>query len=135
MEGRAGPGVALLPAMDRRLRVTSAAALWMALGPGTARADDAPRPEAGPPAPRVAEAPGDGLSAEDRELLDLSEDAEVIELWDERPDKPFDRDTEVRLSGEELARRGATDLATALALLPDVTVREAGRGGWIVDIR
>lgn len=62
-------------------------------------------------------------------------DAEIIELWDERPDKPFDRDTEVRLTGEELARRGAVDLATALALLPDVTVRDVGRGGWNIDIR
>jgi outer membrane cobalamin receptor len=61
--------------------------------------------------------------------------AETIEIFDERPDKPFDRDTEVRLTGEELAARGAVDLGTALALLPDVIVREAGRGGFNVDIR
>lgn len=60
---------------------------------------------------------------------------EAIEIYDERPDKPFDRDTEVRLTGEELAARGAVDLASALALLPDVTVREVGRGGQNVDIR
>jgi outer membrane cobalamin receptor len=60
---------------------------------------------------------------------------ETIEIFDERPDKPFDRDTEVRLTGEQLAARGATDLASALALIPDVTVRDAGRGGFNVDIR
>ena len=159
--------------MDRRLCVTSAAAL-LALALGTARADDAPTakgepgpaPPAGPtatatatatattsapaptvgpsappatpaPAPRVADAPDapDGLSTEDRALLDLARDAEVIELWDERPEKPFDRDTEVRLTGEELAARGATDLASALALIPELSVRDVGRGGWNVDIR
>jgi outer membrane cobalamin receptor len=70
----------------------------------------------------------------DDELLKLSQ-GEAIEIYDERPDKPFDRDTEVRLTGEELAARGAVDLKTALALLPDVTVRESGRGGFQVDIR
>ncbi len=60
---------------------------------------------------------------------------EEITIFAERPDKPFDRDTEVRLTGEELVERGATDLATALALIPDVTVRDAGRGGVNVDIR
>ncbi len=68
------------------------------------------------------------------EAAALSE-AEVIEVWAERPDKPFDRDTKLRLTGEELAARGATDLATALALLPDVTVREGGRGGFNIDVR
>src|SRR5690348_11257264 len=73
-----------------------------------------------------------GLS--DEELAKLAE-GEAIEIFDERPDKPFDRDTEVRLTGAELAARGATDLASALALLPDVTIREAGRGGKQIDIR
>ncbi|HTL39016.1 MAG TPA: TonB-dependent receptor [Kofleriaceae bacterium] len=73
-----------------------------------------------------------GLS--DEELQKLSE-GEAIEIFDERPDKPFDRDTEVRLTGEQLAARGAVDLATALALLPDVTVQAAGRGGATVIIR
>jgi hypothetical protein len=69
-------------------------------------------------------------------MLALAEqDGEVIEVWDERPEKPFDRDTEIRLTGEDLARRGATDLATALALIPDVTVRDAGRGGFNLDVR
>jgi outer membrane receptor protein involved in Fe transport len=81
-----------------------------------------------------AEAPAaaDGLT--DEELAQLAE-GESIEIFDERPDKPFDRDTEVRLTGEELAARGAVDLATALELLPDVSVRDAGRGGFNVDIR
>lgn len=70
----------------------------------------------------------------DEELAMLAE-AEAIEIFDERPDKPFDRDTEVRLTGEQLAARGAVDLATALQILPDVTVRDAGRGGFNVDIR
>ncbi|HUS29831.1 MAG TPA: TonB-dependent receptor [Kofleriaceae bacterium] len=70
----------------------------------------------------------------DEELLKMSEE-ETIEVYDERPDKPFDRDTEVRLTGEELAARGAVDLATALDLLPDVDVRDGGRGGFNVDIR
>jgi len=56
-------------------------------------------------------------------------------IYDERPDKPFDRDTEVRLTGAELAARGATDLATALALLPEINVRDAGRGGFNIDVR
>ncbi|MBK9030511.1 MAG: TonB-dependent receptor [Myxococcales bacterium] len=61
--------------------------------------------------------------------------AEVIELWDERPDKPFDRDTTPRQDAAELRRRGVTDVAAAIALLPDVVVREAGRGGRQIDIR
>ena len=78
-----------------------------------------------------AQAPA-GLSDED--LAKLAE-GEAIEIFDERPDKPFDRDTTVRITGEELAKRGAVDLASALALLPDVTIREAGRGGKQIDIR
>jgi hypothetical protein len=77
---------------------------------------------------------GSGSALSDEDLAALA-DAEVIEVWDERPEKPFDRDTEIRLTGEELAQRGATDLATALALLPDVTVRDGGRGGFTLDIR
>ena len=95
--------------------VLAATSLWG----GWARADGDPPPPA-------------GLS--DADLLKLSQ-GEAIEIYDERPDKPFDRDTEVRLTGEELAARGAVDLKTALALLPDVTVRESGRGGFQVDIR
>jgi outer membrane receptor protein involved in Fe transport len=73
----------------------------------------------------------------DADLLKMAEQGqgETIEIYDERPDKPFDRDTEVRLTGEQLAARGAVDLGSALALLPDVTVRDAGRGGFNIDIR
>ena len=35
----------------------------------------------------------------DADLLEMSQE-EQIEIYDERPDKPFDRDTEVRLTGE-----------------------------------
>jgi len=79
----------------------------------------------------TAAGPGE-LSDADLEKL---ADQETIEIFDERPDKPFDRDTAVRLTGEELARRGAVDLGTALALLTDVNVRDAGRGGSNIDIR
>jgi vitamin B12 transporter len=82
----------------------------------------------------VPGAPSDAHALTDEELLELSQ-GETVEIFDERPDKPFDRDTQVRLTGEQLAARGATDLATALALLPDVTVRDGGRGGFNIDIR
>ena len=94
-----------------------------------APAADAPLAASAPAAP---EAPSEGIS--DAALAKLAE-GETVEIFDERPDKPFDRDTEVRLTGAELAARGATDLGTALALLPDVAVRDAGRGGFNIDIR
>ncbi len=98
--------------------VRLACLLAAALGaPGAARAQQAP------PTPT------------DEELVRMAEEGEAIVIWAERPDKPFDRDTEVRLTGEELAARGATDLGSALALLPDVTVRDVGRGGFNIDIR
>lgn len=81
---------------------------------------------------RAHSAPAPAISDADLETLARGE---AIEIYDERPDKPFDRDTEVRLTGEQLAARGAVDLASALALLPDVSVREVGRGGLNVDIR
>ncbi|HEY5926515.1 MAG TPA: Plug domain-containing protein, partial [Kofleriaceae bacterium] len=96
--------------------------------PPPADAPSAPPPVATPAEPDASQ----GLS--DEELAELAE-GEVVEIYDERPDKPFDRDTEVRLSGDELAARGAVDLATALDLLPDVSVRDVGRGGFNVDIR
>ena len=95
-----------------------------------ARAQPAPEPTQ--PAPDSAPSAPAALS--DAELLQLA-GQETIEIYDERPDKPFDRDTEVRLTGEQLAARGAVDLGTALALLPDVAVRDAGRGGFNIDIR
>jgi len=97
---------------------------------GRLLAQPAPAP---PPAPPPAPAPAP-TEPSDEELIRLAA-SETIEIYDERPDKPFDRDTEVRLTGEQLAAMGATDLGTALALLPDVTVRDAGRGGFDVDVR
>jgi outer membrane receptor protein involved in Fe transport len=89
---------------------------------------------AAPTAPTAPTAPEDPAGVSDAALARLAE-GESIEIFDERPDKPFDRDTEVRLTGAELAARGATDLATALALLPEINVRDAGRGGYNIDIR
>ena len=88
-------------------------------------------PEAPVAAPAGPSAPGELTDA----ALSQLAAGESIEIFDERPDKPFDRDTEVRLTGAELAARGATDLRTALALLPEIDVRDAGRGGFNIDIR
>ncbi|HEY4055643.1 MAG TPA: TonB-dependent receptor plug domain-containing protein [Kofleriaceae bacterium] len=44
-------------------------------------------------------------------------------------------DTALRITGDELAARGATDLAAALRLIPELVVRDDGRGGFDVDIR
>lgn len=89
-------------------------------------------PALGQPAPAIEPPALETLTDEDLQKL---ASGDVIEIYDERPDKPFDRDTEVRLTGEQLAARGATDLATALALIPEVAVRDAGRGGFNLDIR
>jgi outer membrane receptor protein involved in Fe transport len=87
-------------------------------------------------APADADVDCTNLSPADCKMVkDSLAGAETVNIYDERPDKPFDRDTATRLTGEQLAARGATDLATALALLPDVTVRDAGRGGFNIDIR
>ncbi|HMG24230.1 MAG TPA: TonB-dependent receptor, partial [Kofleriaceae bacterium] len=106
--------------------------------PPPAEPSPAEPPPAEPPAPAApaAVAPAAGAAAQlsDAALARLAE-GESIEIFDERPDKPFDRDTELRLTGAELAARGATDLATALALLPEIDVRDAGRGGYNIDIR
>lgn len=114
-----------------------AALLALLVLPASAYAQ-APEPAPAPPPPAPAPAPAvtaaDAPELSDDDLAAIAA-GEAIEIFDERPDKPFDRDTEVRLTGEQLAARGATDLATALALLPDVTVREAGRGGFNLDIR
>jgi outer membrane receptor protein involved in Fe transport len=115
---QAAPVAAAAPAAP----VASAPPATAAPTPDAPVATDAP----------AAAAPADGIT--DAALAKLAE-GESIEIFDERPDKPFDRDTEVRLTGAELAARGAVDLATALALLPDVTVRDAGRGGFNIDVR
>lgn len=100
------------------------------LAPAPARADE---PEAEPVELGGAVVGSD--LGDDSIFLDPSMTGEAIYVWGERPDKPFDRDTELRLTGAELAERGATDLAQALELLPDLYVREAGRGGRQIDIR
>lgn len=43
--------------------------------------------------------------------------------------------TVARLGGEELAERGAANLAKALDELPDLNVRLGGRGEWRLDLR
>jgi outer membrane receptor protein involved in Fe transport len=93
---------------------------------GSAWADD--------PAPTQADA-----DAELRRMAELQAKGmigeETFVIFDERPKKPFDRDTDVRLTGKQLAEIGAIDLGSALRLLPDVNVRDAGRGGFNIDIR
>jgi len=78
----------------------------------------------------------------DAELRRMAEDqasgepgTEVVEIFEARPTQPIERGTEVRLTYEQLAARGATDLASALRLLPDISVRDAGRGGFNIDVR
>jgi outer membrane receptor protein involved in Fe transport len=87
------------------------------------------------PAAGAQEPDGETLSAEDQALLDMAMKGEVIEVWAERPNKPFDRDTELRITGAELARRGVTDLAQALEYLPEINVRAVSRGGKSIDVR
>jgi outer membrane receptor protein involved in Fe transport len=87
------------------------------------------QPDGAPPSTPAPDPDPDAI------FLDPAITGEAIVIWGERPDKPFDRDTELRLTGPELARRGATNLAEALELLPDIVVREQGRGGRQVEIR
>jgi outer membrane receptor protein involved in Fe transport len=107
-------------------------------GLGAAGAEPPPPP----PPPTVAEAllaidPDLYADLSDEEILARAQAAgqEVIVVWDERPEKPFDRDTRLRLGEADLAGRGVTHLAAALADLPDVVVRAMGRGGQQIDIR
>ncbi|MCG8423652.1 MAG: TonB-dependent receptor [Proteobacteria bacterium] len=91
------------------------------------QSDAVSSPDANPP----TEQPLD----EDAILLGMAMEGEVIEVWAERPDKPFDRDTTVRLTDVELSERGVTNLAEALELVPELNVRYAGRGGRTLDVR
>lgn len=116
--------------MTARARLLVGLALGLGSGPVAA---DAPAPT--PPAPAPAEARDPDVETIDLATALALAEAEMIVIWDERPDKPFDRDTTPRLERAELARRGVTDVAAALALVPDVTVREAGRGGRQIDVR
>jgi hypothetical protein len=114
--------------MDRRRRWGLAIVALGALGAGPARA--APPTDGAPTEAELA-----GLDETDRKLLEMAFAGDVIEVWGERPDKPFDRDTELRLTGPELARRGVADLAQALAYLPEIQVRDVARGGRQIDVR
>lgn len=61
-----------------------------------------------------------------------------VDGWFERGDakrKPFDPDTETRLTGEELLERGVQNLAEALTELPEMVVVEGGRGDTRVNVR
>jgi outer membrane cobalamin receptor len=99
---------------------------------GTARAQS-PAPSA--PDPTAAAEADAELRRMAEEQASGESPGEVVEIFDQRPRRPIERDTEVRLTYEQLVARGATDLASALRLLPDVTVRDAGRGGFNIDIR
>ncbi len=111
------------------MRSSVAIAIVAVLG-GRARADE---PVVTKPITTQPTAPTE--LTEEEQLQAIIDAGETVEIFDERPDKPFDRDTEIRLTGEQLAARGAVDLGTALALLPDISVRDAGRGGFNLDIR
>src|SRR5262245_1553388 len=63
--------------------------------PPTEAAPTETPPTETPAPPPEANAAAQGLS--DEELAKLAE-GETIEIYDERPDKPFDRDTDVRLT-------------------------------------
>jgi outer membrane receptor protein involved in Fe transport len=51
------------------------------------------------------------------------------------PPDARDPGRELRLTGDELIARGATTLADALDLVPEISVRAAGRGGMQADLR
>src|SRR5262245_46381271 len=116
--------------MPRRAKYVILGGLVSSIWGVTASADNPKQPDVSTNA-----APTPPTVLTDADLKRMAEQGETVEIFDERPDKPFDRDTEVRLTGEQLAARGAVDLGTALSLIPDVTVRDAGRGGFNIDIR
>ncbi len=98
----------------------------------TPPADPTPPPSA---SPESATKPNKGTVVLDNGEVLLLDDVEVVEVYADRPNRPFRRDTTLRISGPALAKRGATNLADALDLLPELTVRQAGRGGIQVNIR
>ena len=96
---------------------------------GGARAEE-PTPTEAP------QRPTEPSSATDEELLEQAlNDENVIVVWGSRPERVYDRDTPLRLTGAELRRRGISNVAEALDLLPEVYVRAAGRGGRQIDVR
>src|SRR5262249_31640637 len=92
-------------------------------------------PASAPPAsdPPASDPATSGPSDDD--LMAAAANEEVIQVWDERSNKPFDRDTVMRITGDELVRRGARDLAQALSFLPEINVRDVARGGRQIEIR
>ena len=66
----------------------------------------------------------------------VDDSAMVVEIVAESPRRTSaDPKTELRLTGEELAKQGVANLAEALELLPEVATHENRRGGMPVDIR
>jgi hypothetical protein len=120
--------------VSRLAAIGAAVAMILAAGPASAEGD--PGSPAGPAAPPVAEGdPGGQWIQLDNGDWMLLEDSEVIEVFAERETKPFDRDTELRLTGRDLAARGVTNLAEALDQIPELHIRQLGRGGEQVNIR
>ena len=116
----------------RPIAALAALGVVLAVAGSSARAEE-DRPQASDDRARQDQA-ASKISDEDQLLLDMAQ-GEVIQVWAERPDKPFDRDTSIRLTGAELTERGVTNLAQALELVPEINVRFAGRGGRILDVR
>jgi outer membrane receptor protein involved in Fe transport len=125
--------------MRARLRTSLAGLLLALAGSGGALAQPAPGSSPEASAPSLDPSTSADVDAELRRMAEeqasRGSGAEVVEIFDARPKQPIERGTEVRLTYEQLAARGATDLASALRLLPDVTVRDAGRGGFNIDVR
>ncbi len=101
----------------------------------TAQLEPMPPVVTAAPAPAPSAPQASSTAVIDDALLAAMAQGEVIEVWDERADKPFDRDTELRITGAELARRGASNLADALAFVPEINARNVNRGGTQIDVR
>ena len=84
--------------------------------------------------PSDADDGGEWIQLDNGEWMRVDE-SEIIEVFAEREQKPFDRDTELTLTARELAARGVTNLAEALDQMPELYVRRLGRGGMQVNIR
>ncbi len=75
------------------------------------------------------------VGTEEEMLAKALEDENLIVVWGAREKRAYDRDTPLRITGEELRERGIGNVAEALELLPEVYVRTAGRGGRQIDVR
>lgn len=109
----------------------------------TALAEGAPTPDEesredkpDPQAPDFGDSILDIDPDDDDAFLDPALSSEnVILVWGNRLDKPYERDTILRISGQELRKRGINNLGEALDQLPELYLRAAGRGGTQIDIR